>query len=41
MYSGLEAGEIVCMNSDSEGDDVDLTGGTRRYFLPHNVVTAQ
>ena len=24
MYSGLEAGKMVCMNSDSEGDDVDL-----------------
>ena len=24
MYSGLEAGEMVCMNSDSGGDDVDL-----------------
>ena len=23
-YSGLEAGKMVCMNSDSEGDDVDL-----------------
>ena len=24
MYSGLEAGKMVCMNSDSEGDDVDI-----------------
>ena len=24
VYSGLEAGEMVCMSSDSEGDDVDL-----------------
>ena len=24
MYSGLEAREMVCMNSDIEGDDVDL-----------------
>ena len=24
MCSGLEAGEVVCMNSVSEGDDVDL-----------------
>ena len=24
VYNGLEAGEMVCMNSDSEGDDVDL-----------------
>ena len=24
MYSGVEAGQLVCMNSDSEGDDVDL-----------------
>ena len=25
VYSGLEAGKMVCMNSDSEGDDVDLS----------------
>ena len=25
MYSRLEAGEMVCMNSDSKGDDLDLT----------------
>ena len=24
VYSGSEAGEMVCVNSDSEGDDVDL-----------------
>ena len=24
MYSGLEADEMVCMNSDSKGDNVDL-----------------
>ena len=24
MYSGLEAGEIVCVNSHNDGDDVDL-----------------
>ena len=24
VYSGKEAGEMVCMNSDSEGDDLDL-----------------
>ena len=24
MYSALEAGEMVCMNSDSKGDDVGL-----------------
>ena len=24
MHSGLEAGEEVCMKSDSKGDDVDL-----------------
>ena len=24
MYSGLEAREMDCMNSDSEGDDVDF-----------------
>ena len=24
MYSGLEAREMICMNGDSEGDDVDL-----------------
>ena len=24
MYSGLEAGEMVCVNSDSEGEYVDL-----------------
>ena len=24
MYNGVEAGEMVCMNSDSKGDDVDL-----------------
>ena len=25
MYSGQEAGEMVCMKSDSEGNDADLT----------------
>ena len=24
MYIGLEAGEMICMNSDSEGDDEEL-----------------
>ena len=24
VYSGLEGGEMVCVNSDSKGDDVDL-----------------
>ena len=24
VYSGLQAGEMVCINSDSEGDNVDL-----------------
>ena len=24
VYSGLEEGEMVCMNSDSEGHDVDF-----------------
>ena len=24
MYSGLEGGEMVCMSSDIEGDDVDF-----------------
>ena len=24
MYSSLETGEMVCINSESEGDDVDL-----------------
>ena len=24
VYSGLEAGDMVCMNSDSEGDNVNL-----------------
>ena len=33
VYIGLEAGEKVCMNSDSKGDDVDLTEELVNLYL--------